>query len=215
MRCGEPRVSVEVVILACPGSPGPGRISQAKPNEMMRLLISGGPGSGCTSTAGRVSREMGIPLFDSDSFFHKPGDPPFQEQYSPEERRQRLGSALSKESTWIVSGSVATWGLSLFKPTHGVWLNVPKRVRLQRLVKRQRNQFGPGIEIGGDMHDEHEAFIDWAAAYEERSGTGRNLETDRGFLLAQCGRFMSIDQIADIDTIAEEVINFLSNTTRV
>lgn len=176
----------------------------------MRLLISGGPGSGCTSTAEMISREMGVPMFDSDSFFHKPSNPPFHEQYSPEERRLILGSTLSKESSWIVSGSVATWGLSSFTPTHGVLLNVPKTVRLQRLVKRQRNQFCARIDIGGDMHDEHEAFIEWAGAYEERVGIGRNLATDRAFLQNQCDSFMSIDEMADINVVAGIIMKFLS-----
>lgn len=179
----------------------------------MRLLISGGPGSGCTSTAEKIGHEMGVAIFDSDSFFHKPSNPPFQEQYSPEERRLMLGSALTGNPSWIVSGSVATWGLSSFKPTHGVLLNVPKTVRLQRLVKRQRNQFGGRIDIGGDMHGEHEAFIEWAAAYEERVGIGRNLATDSEFLMNQCDSFMSIDQIADIHVIAGRIMNFLSNKT--
>jgi hypothetical protein len=124
-----------------------------------------------------------------------------------------LGSALSGKLNWIVSGSVATWGLSSFRPTHGVLLNVPKMVRLQRLVKRQRNQFGARIDIGGDMHGEHEAFMEWAAAYEERVGTGRNLASDSEFLLSQCDAFMSIDEIADMDVIAGKIMHFLSSKT--
>jgi adenylate kinase family enzyme len=178
----------------------------------MRVLISGGPGSGCTSTAERIGKELSIPVFDSDSFFHKPSEPPFQEQYSPEETREMLGSALSKVSSWIVSGSVATWGLNAFKPTHGVLLNVRKAVRLQRLVKRQRDQFGPRIDVGGDMHEEHEAFIEWAAGYEERPGIGRNLATDREFLLNHSNQFMSIDKVADMDVIVGEIVSFLSGT---
>lgn len=175
----------------------------------MRLLISGGPGSGCTSTAEKISEKMGIPLFDSDSFFHIPSDPPFKKQYSPEERRAMLGSALSRESSWIVSGSVATWGLISFRPTHGVLLNVPALIRLSRLERRQRDRFGRRIDIGGDMHDEHEAFVGWAAAYEERHGIGRNLSTDREFILNHCDRFMSIDTMADINAIVTEIVGFL------
>ena len=54
----------------------------------MRVLISGGPGAGCTSTAKLIGAELGMQVFDSDTFFHKPTDPPFQEQYAPDERRQ-------------------------------------------------------------------------------------------------------------------------------
>ncbi len=178
----------------------------------MRVLISGGPGSGCTSTAERISHELCVPMFDSDSFFHKPSDPPFKEQYSPEERRVMLSSALSGKSNWIVSGSVATWEMSPFKSTHGVLLRIPKMVRLQRLVGRQKKQFGSRIDIGGDMHGEHETFIEWAAAYEERIGSGRNLTADSEFLLNQCDRFISIDEVADIQVIAAIIMKFLTRS---
>lgn len=177
----------------------------------MRLLITGGPGAGCTSTAEKISQATGIPMFDSDTFFHKPSDPPFLEQYSAEERRLMLGAVLSQRSSWIVSGSVATWGLSAFEPTHGILLDMPRAVRLQRLAQRQRNQFGSRIDRGGDLHDEHESFIAWAAAYEERTGVGRNLATDLGFLMQQCHRFMIVDLVDEIDVVAGRIINFLSN----
>src|SRR5690606_16819331 len=127
---------------------------------------------------------------DSDSYFHKPTDPPFQDQYTPEERRNRLGSALKAQSGWILSGSVATWGLDPFEPTHGVFLAIPKKVRLDRLATRQRNQFGPRIAPGGDMQEEHESFMEWAAGYEERTGAGRNSTTDRLFLETQCAHLL-------------------------
>ena len=117
----------------------------------MRLLISGGPGSGCTSAAEVLGKSLGILVFDSDSYFHKPSDPPFQEQYSAEDRKTLLESALSEESSWIVSGSVATWGLSPFVPTHGVFLDIPTGIRLARLVERQRARFGERINPGGAL----------------------------------------------------------------
>jgi len=105
---------------------------------MIRLLISGGPGSGCTSTARALGGRLGVVVFDSDSYFHKPTEPPFQEQYTPEERRERLSTALSAQAGWILSGSVATWEVPQLQPTHGVFLNIPKEVRMSRLAARQR-----------------------------------------------------------------------------
>lgn len=178
--------------------------------SMTRVLISGGPGSGCTSTAAQISQRTGIPVFDSDAFFHKPTDPPFQEQYAPEERRAMVGQALALSPSWILSGSIATWGVDFTRATHGVFLNVPTPMRVQRLVERQRSQFGDRIDPGGDLHDEHEAFIEWAAAYEERTGISRCLVTDREFVRAHCDKYLSIDEVADMETIVETIMNFLS-----
>jgi adenylate kinase family enzyme len=179
----------------------------------MHILIFGGPGSGCTSTAERLGKQLGLPVFDSDSYFHKPIDPPFQEQYTPEERRDLLGAALKSQSGWILSGSVATWGLDSLQPTHGVFLAIPKEVRLGRLMNRQRNQFGHRIDPGGDMQEEHESFMEWAGAYEDRTGPGRNSTTDRSFLEAHCGHLLAIAENQAMEELVSRIIGFLTNTS--
>jgi adenylate kinase family enzyme len=175
----------------------------------MRILISGGPGSGCTSTAQALGKRLGLAVLDSDLFFHKPTDPPFQEQYTPEERRVLLGEDLEATPEWILSGSVATWGIASLKPSHGVFLDTPKDVRLHRLMNRQRNQFGPRIAPGGDMQEEHESFMEWAAAYDDRSGSGRNSATDRSFLEAHCGHVLAITEDQPIEGIVSRILSFL------
>lgn len=178
---------------------------------MPRLLISGGPGSGCTSTARALGERLGVPVVDSDAYFHKPTDPPFQEQYTLEERRALLKPVLDPSGNWILSGSVATWGLHPLAATHGVFLKISKEVRLQRLLARQRDQFGARIEPGGDMQEEHEAFLEWAAGYEEREGAGRNLTTDRAFLTAQCARFVEVEGEATVNEIVARLEEFVGD----
>ena len=180
----------------------------------MRVLISGGPGSGCTSTAAAVGAALNLPVFDSDSFFHKASDPPFQQQNSPEERRELLRSALEDREAWILSGSIATWGLVELAPTHGVFLEVPVEERLKRLEQRQLTLFGARIEPGGDMAEEHRAFMEWAPGYESRSGAGRNLRTDRAFLETRCERFMAIAGVIPFEELVGGVIAFLSGEAR-
>lgn len=177
---------------------------------MIRLLISGGPGSGCTSTARALGERLGVPVVDSDAYFHKLTDPPFQEQYTLEERRALMRPVLDPEGSWILSGSVATWGLHALAPTHSVFLNTPQATRLQRLLDRQRAQFGVRIDPGGDMQEEHDAFLEWAAGYEEREGSGRNLATDRGFLTAQCARFLEVNDDEALDEIVSRLEKFVA-----
>jgi adenylate kinase family enzyme len=175
----------------------------------MRLLISGGPGAGCTSTAKVVGERLGLPVFHSDAYFHRPTDPPFQEQFTPDERRFILGSDLSAQPNWILSGSVATWGIDPLEATHGVFLNASKATRLQRLLKRQRTQFGSRIDPGGDLHDEHESFMVWAAGYEDGTGPGRNSQTDRGFLINRCEHFLEVTADESLEEVVSRVITWL------
>ena len=178
----------------------------------MRVLISGGPGSGCTSTALEVGGILGIPVFDSDTYFHKPTDPPFQEPYSPDERRERLSHALAGLSSWILSGSVSTWGLTDLNPAHAVFLQIPTAERLDRLKRRQWAQFGSRIDPGGDMEEDHESFMAWAAEYENRSGHGRNLTTDLAFLESSGGFFVRYAEIEPLKNVAARVLGFLLET---
>lgn len=175
----------------------------------MRVLISGGPGAGCTSTAKLIGAELGTQVFDSDTFFHKPTDPPFQEQYSPDERRQLLSVALEASSDWILSGSIATWGLDL-PPIHfGAFLDTAKEERLRRLELRERERFGSRIDVGGDLHTENTDFMEWASAYEDRSGRGRNRGTDRNFLMQESDYFIEISLAQRLDEVASKDKNVL------
>lgn len=176
--------------------------------HFMKLLISGGPGSGCTSSALKVGEILGLPVFDSDVFFHKPTDPPFQEQYSPDERRSLLVAALSDQSDWIVSGSIATWGMPDLNFTHGVLLNIPGGVRLRRLEARQRKQFGGRIDVGGDLFEEHSAFLKWAAKYETRDDGGRCLKTEQQFIANHCEKWVCVEEVLGFEGVVEAIIDF-------
>ena len=120
-----------------------------------------------------------------------------------------LGAVLGAQANWILSGSVATWGLEALEPTHGVFLGVPREVRLGRLLQRQRSRFGARIDAGEDMEQEHHSFMTWAAGYEDRTGPGRNRETDRAFLEAHCTHFLAVTEDAPLGEIVAKTVGFL------
>lgn len=178
----------------------------------MRALITGGPGSGCSSTASRIAEILGVWHFDSDAYFHKPTDPPYQEPRSAEERRELAERDLEPCPSWILSGSVATWGMKDLRLSHGIVLDVGGAVRLKRLAVRERVRFGERIEAGGDMREEHEGFMEWAKAYEARTGPGRNLETDVKYVNSRCRTGWVVREDMSLDETCELVRRFLANT---
>ena len=175
----------------------------------MRVIISGGPGSGCTSTAKILGKKLGVLVFDSDTFFFKPTNPPYQEQHSPEERRQLLSAALDQSEDWIISGSIAAWDLDLPIIDFGVFMDTPKDERLRRLELRERERFGSRVDAGGDMHIENRDFMEWASAYEDRLGRGRNRCMDRDFLIQRCRNFVEIGDTQSLDETAARIRDFL------
>ena len=177
----------------------------------MRVLISGGPGAGCTSTAKALGDDLGASAFDSDTYFFKPTDPPYQEQYSIEERRRLLADVFAQTESWILSGSISTWGVELPSIDFGVFMDTSKFERLRRLELRERERFGSRIDVGGDMHTENCHFMEWASAYEERSGVGRNRWMDREFLVRRCDRFIEIGDGYSFDITTEMIRDLLQN----
>lgn len=69
----------------------------------------------------------------------------------------------------MLSGSLCGWG-DMFIPLFDlvVFLWVPSPVRLARLKERERRRYGDeAVAPGGLLHEQHEAFIAWAAAYDD------------------------------------------------
>ena len=48
-----------------------------------------------------------------------------------------------------------------------IFLSVPTELRLERLRRREIARYGDRIMPGGDMCEQSQAFLEWAAAYDE------------------------------------------------
>jgi hypothetical protein len=48
-----------------------------------------------------------------------------------------------------------------------VFLWVPQDVRMERLRRRELARFGVRILPGGDMYEQSQAFLAWAASYDD------------------------------------------------
>lgn len=133
-----------------------------------RIHILGASGSGTTSLGEALARRLACPHFDADDFFWEKTDPPFTRQRSVEERRRLLETTLSKAPSWVLSGSVTGWG-NFLKPafSHVIFLHLPREPRLSRLMARERERFGERLFPGGDMEQQHLAFMAWAARYDD------------------------------------------------
>ena len=75
----------------------------------------------------------------------------------------------------MISGTLDGWA----EPVTGeaeliVFLDVPTKVRLDRLRRRERARFGDALLPGGAMYENHREFIHWAAHYDDGSLPGRS-----------------------------------------
>jgi hypothetical protein len=45
-----------------------------------------------------------------------------------------------------------------------------------RVMKREADRYGSRIQLGGDMHQQHAEFIDWARSYDYAKAPIRSLD---------------------------------------
>jgi len=136
-------------------------------NKPQVIHIMGASGSG-TSTLGRaLEARHSYKWLDTDDFFWVSTNPPYTLKRPLDERIAMLTEIMNMHPRCVVSGSLSGWG-DVFIPRFElvVWLQAPKDVRLKRLRQRELAEIGERILPGGDMHENHENFLIWAAAYD-------------------------------------------------
>jgi adenylate kinase family enzyme len=132
------------------------------------IHILGASGSGTTTSGRALAERLQCSHFDTDDYFWLPTDPPYTHQRERTERQRLLMDHLTAQDSWVLSGSLCGWGdvaIPLFELV--VFLAIPQDIRMERLRQREHARFGERILPGGDMYETSQAFLAWAASYDE------------------------------------------------
>lgn len=142
----------------------------------LRIHILGPSGSGTTTLGKALSEEYSIKHLDTDDYYWKKTEIPFTEKNSPEHRIRSILTDIQDHPSWVLSGSLVSWGSPLIPLfTHVIYLWVPWELREQRLLKREQARYGNHrISEGGDMHSLHLEFMDWASRYDTAGSEQRS-----------------------------------------
>ncbi len=133
-----------------------------------RVHVFGASGSGTSSLGRALATRHALPFFDADEFFWQPSDPPYQQPREAVARQRLLAEALSGSARWVLAGSISHWGdIAVPLIELAVFVTTPTATRLARLRARETARFGTRISEGGDMHEQHEAFMNWASRYDD------------------------------------------------
>jgi adenylate kinase family enzyme len=176
------------------------------------IHIYGASGSG-TSTLGRkICKELGYKFMDSDDYYWLPTSPPYTTKRSIPERIRLMKEDISNAEHAVISGSLVNWGdelLPLF--TLAIRLVTDTEVRIHRIKTRERAEFGTRIEPGGDMHQNHLEFVEWARGYDTGGiDTRSKVKHDEWQKLLQC-QLIYLDGADDLDKNFEIVKKYLSS----
>ena len=133
----------------------------------MKIRIIGGPGSGKTFFAERLSKQFGIPHYDLDDLQWDEEANGYGTKRDPQERNALLEELLRKND-WIIEGVYYAWCGRCFEDADRIYvLNVPRcryRYRIIRRFIRRKLGFEKGKK---ESLKSLTALLRWADRYQK------------------------------------------------
>jgi adenylate kinase family enzyme len=131
-----------------------------------RIHIIGGPGSGKSYIARRLSQRFGIPAYDLDELFWDRTAPRYGVRAAIHERDARL-MAITQEARWIIEGVYYGWLRPSFERAERIFVLHPNvLLRDWRIVKRYVNRkFGIRPTKRENLFDLYQ-LIQWNHQYD-------------------------------------------------
>jgi adenylate kinase family enzyme len=172
-----------------------------------RIHVFGASGSGTTTLGAALAERLHAPLVDVDDYYWKATDPPFSEKHPPERRIETILGKLHGLETWVISGSLASWGDPLVaRFTLAVFLCLDPTERMARIVAREAQRYGDRILPGGSMHEAHVAFMAWARSYDTASPPVRSLTLHEQWMARLACPTLRLDSAGPVEDLAATVL---------
>lgn len=133
----------------------------------MKIYIIGGPGSGKTYLAEKLSKELGIRHYDLDELQWDNNSDSYGVKRKPAERDRLLADVL-KKNDWIIEGVYYAWCQQCFYDADKIYvLSVPRykyRYRIIRRFVRRKLGLEPGKK---ETLKSLSQLLKWADKYQQ------------------------------------------------
>lgn len=131
------------------------------------IHIFGASGAGTSTLGMYISKKMGYYFMDTDDYYWKKTDPPYMIKRKTSDIIKLIKRDIENNTKIVLSGSLVDWG-DIFIPyfTLAIRIETDTELRIKRLRKREKENYGNRIEKSGDMYEHYLKFISWAASYD-------------------------------------------------
>ncbi|CAI8841542.1 hypothetical protein EMIT0324P_11711 [Pseudomonas chlororaphis] len=88
-----------------------------------------------------------------------------------------------------------------------VFVMTATAVRLEKLTAREKARLGDRIAPGGDMHDIHVVFREWASQYDNPDFSGRNRARHEAWIAEQTAQVLCVDGASIVEDMAAQPLH--------
>lgn len=171
------------------------------------IHVFGASGSGTSTLGAELARRLRFGQLDVDRLYWQLTDPPYLLPHDRPTRQRRLAEAAAPAGHWVLAGSLCGWGDAIIPQLDvAVFVSTPTEIRLARLRERESLAFGPRIAPGGDMHANHEAFLRWAAQYDDGPVTMRSRRLHEQWLARLTCPVLRVNGSQPVAELVEQVV---------
>lgn len=164
----------------------------------IRLLVLGASGTGTSTLARGLASVLATQSFDTDDFFWVPTDPPYRKVRPVAERLRLAEEMFLPRRDWILGGSAMGWSIPVVaRLTHVVFLTLDPVLRQERLKQRELQRYGNALPEAGEIAEQYESFMKWAAGYDDPDFSGRNIQKHRDWLATLDVPVLELDTAVD------------------
>lgn len=172
-----------------------------------RIHIFGASGSGATTLGAQLAQRLDGLHLDTDLYYWQDTEPPFRHKRSPDERVALIERDAQGAANWVLSGSICSWSDPLLHHfTFAVFLHLDPAIRMARIAARERDRYGARILPGGDMHEQHLKFMEWADSYDSARAPIRSLDLHERWMLKLRCPIVRLDSGMPVKVLCNEVL---------
>ena len=172
-----------------------------------RIHLFGASGSGTTTLGAVLAAAIDGAHLDTDNYYWHQTDPPFTTKRLISERIVLIEHDIATASNWVLTGSLCSWGDPLLDHfSLAVFLQLDPETRIRRLLARERRRHGERIAPGGDMYEQHEAFIAWARSYDTAREPIRSLDMHERWITSLPCPVMRLSSLHSPEQLTEQIM---------
>lgn len=178
------------------------------------IHLFGASGSGTTTLGRAISDALDYAHLDTDDYFWLPTEIPFTQKRPIPERLLMMNADIdAAEKGAVISGSLTGWGDPLISRfTLAIRVVTATDVRLERLRAREFAHFGHRIRAGGDMYQNHQDFLAWAAQYDAGDITMRSKACHDAWQVGLPCPVLTVDGALPLDQLVPLILNTCRHT---